>query len=81
MDLLLLVFGADWTTMRSRETSYGLDANGFAIGSITLNTNIDIKAGAQWAQTQFGYAFSNNRNYRHRFTFSHGSGFNKRMGL
>ena len=63
--------------MRSRETSYGLDANGFAIGSIALNTNIDIRAGAQWAQTQFGYAFSN-RNYRHRFTFSHGSGFNKK---
>lgn len=63
--------------MRSRQTSYGLEANDFAIGTLALNTNIDMRAGAQWAQTQIGYAISN-RNYRHRFTFSHGSGFNKK---
>lgn len=61
--------------MRSRETAYGLEANNFAIGSLALNTNIDLRAGAQWAQTQIGYALSN-RNYRHRLTFTHGSGFN-----
>lgn len=63
--------------MRARQTSYGLGANGFAFGTIALNTNIDMRAGAQWAQTQIGYAISN-RNYRHRITFSHGSGFNKK---
>ncbi len=63
--------------MRSRQTSYGLDANGFAPGVLALNTNIDLRAGAQWQQTQIGYAFSN-RNYKHRVTFSHGSGFNKK---
>lgn len=61
--------------MRSRENSLGLEANNFAIGNIGLNTNIDMRAGAQWAQTQVGYAISN-RNYRHRLLFTHGSGFN-----
>ena len=61
--------------MRSRQTFYGLAAADFAIGTIGLNTNIDVRASAQWAQTQVGYAFSN-RNYSHRINYSHGSGFN-----
>lgn len=70
-----------WTgltnVMRSRENAYGLEPNNFAIGSIGLNSNIDLRAGAQWAQTQIGYAISN-RNYTHRIIFTHGSGFNKK---
>lgn len=61
--------------MRARENSLGLEANNYAIGSIGLNSNVDMRAGAQWAQTQIGYAVSN-RNYRHRILFTHGSGFN-----
>ena len=63
--------------MRSRENSLGLEANNYAIGGIGLNSNVDMRAGAQWAQTQVGYALSN-RNYRHRILFTHGSGFNKK---
>ncbi|MCU7693926.1 TonB-dependent receptor [Haoranjiania flava] len=63
--------------MRSRENAYGLAAGDFAIGSLGLNTNIDMRAGAQWAQTQIGYAVSN-RNYTHRILLTHGSGFNKK---
>lgn len=63
--------------MRSRENHLGLEANNYAIGGIGLNSNVDMRAGAQWAQTQVGYAISN-RNYRHRLLFTHGSGFNKK---
>ena len=63
--------------MRSRENVYGLSPADFGIGGLGLNTNIDMRAGAQWAQTQIGYAVSN-RNYRHRIIFTHGSGFNKK---
>ncbi len=63
--------------MRSRENSLGLEANNYAIGGIGLNSNVDMRAGSQWAQTQIGYAVSN-RNYRHRILFTHGTGFNKK---
>jgi hypothetical protein len=62
--------------MRSRQTAYGLEASTFSSGSIGLNTNVDLRAGAQWAQTQLSYGISN-RNYRHRLTLSQGSGFNR----
>lgn len=61
--------------MRSRENTLGLEATHYAMGGIGLNSNVDMRAGAQWAQTQVGYAISN-RNYRHRVLFTHGSGFN-----
>lgn len=64
-------------SMRAQQNSYGLQANDFSIGSIALNTYVDMRAAAQRAQTQVGYAFSN-RNYNHRLTLQHGSGFNKK---
>lgn len=63
--------------MRFQQDIYGLQSNDFAFGSIALNTNIDMRAGTQRAQTQVGYAFSN-RNYRHRLNFYNGSGLNKK---
>ncbi|MGJ7031147.1 TonB-dependent receptor [Niabella hirudinis] len=63
--------------MRARQNAYGLEAADFAFGKPGLNTNIDLRAGAQWVQTQVGYAASN-RSYRHRFLLTHGSGFNKK---
>jgi hypothetical protein len=64
-------------TMRAQQNIYGLQANDFSIGTIALNTYVDMRAGAQRAQTQMGYAFSN-RNYNHRLTLQHSSGFNKK---
>ncbi|ULT44415.1 hypothetical protein KRR40_14330 [Niabella defluvii] len=66
-------------TMRAQQNIYGLQANDFSIGTIALNTYVDMRAGAQRAQTQMGYAFSN-RNYNHRLTLQHSSGFNKKDG-
>ncbi|SDE22498.1 TonB-dependent receptor [Niabella drilacis] len=63
--------------MRVRQNAYGLEAADFTPGKPGLNTNIDMRAGAQWPQTQAGYAASN-RNYRHRFLLTHGSGFNRK---
>lgn len=63
--------------MRSRQNAYGLEATDFAPNRLGLHTHIDMRAGAQWVQTQAGYAVSN-RNYRHRFLLTHGSGFNKK---
>ncbi|MBO9618031.1 MAG: TonB-dependent receptor [Niabella sp.] len=63
--------------MHARQDGYGLSPTEFALGSTGLNTNIDLRAGGQRAQTQVGYALSN-RNYRHRFLLTHGSGFNRK---
>lgn len=63
--------------MRLRQNAFGLEANDFTLGNIGLNTNIDLRAASQRAETQVGYAISN-RNYRHRFLLTHGSGFNKK---
>ncbi len=63
--------------MRNQQNIYGLQANDFTMGALALNTNIDMRAGTQRAQTQFNYALSN-RNYTHRIMLSHASGFNKR---
>ncbi len=64
-------------TMRAQQNVYGLHANDFSMGAIALNTYVDMRAGAQRAQTQIGYAFSN-RNYSHRIVLQHSSGFNKK---
>ena len=53
--------------MRSRETSYGLDANGFAIGNVR-SIPILTEQGCTMGLNTVGYAHLN-RNYRHRFTF------------
>jgi len=63
--------------MRMQQNAYGLQANEFTFGALALNTNVDLRAAAQRVQTQIGYALSN-RNYRHRVTLNHASGFNKK---
>ncbi len=60
---------------RARRDVYGTHPSDFSVGGIGLNSDIDLRAGAQWTQTQVGYAISN-RNYRHRLHFAKGSGFN-----
>lgn len=65
------------SVMRSQQNVYGIGVNDFSFGNIALNTHIDLRASAQRAQTQVGYALSN-RNYTHRITLHHGSGFDKK---
>lgn len=62
--------------MRNRDLSLGLRYNTFAFGDLGSNTNIDARASRQRAQTSFGYAYSN-RNYNHRWNFSHSTGMSK----
>jgi len=63
--------------MRNRDLSIALRPNTFAFGDIGSSTYIDARASKQRKQTQFGYAISN-RNYRHRWSFYHGTGLNKK---
>lgn len=63
--------------MRNRTLSIGLQQNLFAFGGIGTAVNIDARAGKQRKQTEFGYAYSN-RNYTHRFSITHSTGFNKK---
>lgn len=62
---------------RMRDASTGLQYTTFAFGDIGSNTNIDMRASKQRKQTSIGYALSN-RNYRHRMTFTHSTGINKK---
>jgi len=62
---------------RLRDASTGLQYTTFAFGDIGSNTNIDMRASKQRKQTSIGYALSN-RNYRHRMTFTHSTGINKK---
>ncbi|RYY87235.1 MAG: TonB-dependent receptor [Chitinophagaceae bacterium] len=63
--------------MRNRDVEYGLRPNTFAFGDIGSNTNIDVRASKQRAQTSFNYALAN-RNYTHRVMLTHGTGLSKR---
>ncbi|RYY65667.1 MAG: TonB-dependent receptor [Chitinophagaceae bacterium] len=63
--------------MRNRDVEYGLRPNTFAYGDIGSNTNIDVRASKQRAQTSINYALAN-RNYTHRILLTHGTGLSKR---
>ncbi|GAB4091077.1 TonB-dependent receptor [Flaviaesturariibacter terrae] len=63
--------------MRNRDVEYGLRPNTFAYGDIGSNTNIDVRASKQRAQTSVNYALAN-RNYTHRVMLTHGTGLSKR---
>lgn len=62
--------------MRNRELTIGLRPSSFGYGDIGSSTNIDARASKQRKQTQIGYALSN-RNYNHRFNFTHSTGMSK----
>lgn len=62
--------------MRNKDQSFGLRYNTFSYGDIGGATNIDARASKQRKQTTFGYAVTN-RNYRHRWNFTHSTGLNK----
>lgn len=62
---------------RNKDVSYGLRTNTFAFGDIGSNTSIDSRASKQRRQTSFSYANSN-RNYTHRWIFTHSTGMSKK---
>lgn len=63
--------------MRNRELNIGLHNSTFAFGDLGSAISIDSRASKQRAQTEYGYALSN-RNYTHRFTFTHSTGISKK---
>lgn len=63
--------------MRNRDLNIGLRYNTFAFGDLASSTNIDTRASHQRKQTQFDYSVTN-RNYRHRWGFTHSSGLSKK---
>ncbi|MBA4196183.1 MAG: TonB-dependent receptor [Chitinophaga sp.] len=63
--------------MRNRDLSLSLRPNTFAFGDLGAVTNIDTRASKQRKQTDFGYAYSN-RNYTHRWSFTHSTGISKK---
>ncbi|TCJ17753.1 TonB-dependent receptor [Flaviaesturariibacter flavus] len=63
--------------MRSRDVEYGLHYTTFAFGDFGSNTNIDVRASKQRAQTSVNYANAN-RNYTHRVMLTHGTGLSRR---
>jgi len=63
--------------MRNRDVEHGLQYTTFAYGDIGSNTNIDVRASRQRAQTSINYAMAN-RNYDHRIMLSHSTGVSKK---
>ncbi|MGG9971585.1 TonB-dependent receptor [Ferruginibacter sp. SUN002] len=62
---------------RYTENLPGLQANKYAFGNVGGVYAIDARASRQRKGTNFGYTVSN-RNYVHRFTVNHSTGFNKK---
>lgn len=62
--------------MRNRDASHGLRPTTYAFGDLGGTTFLDTRASHQRKQTSINYAASN-RNYVHRFMFTHSSGLNK----
>ncbi len=63
--------------MRNKDQAFGLRYNTFSFGDFGSNVSIDSRASKQRKQTEFGYAFSN-RNYTHKFSFTHSTGISKK---
>ncbi len=61
--------------LRNRESTIGLAATTFAYGDMGGLTSFDTRASHQRKQTSINYALSN-RNYVHRFMFTHSTGLN-----
>lgn len=63
--------------LRNRDNSLGLRATPYAFGDLGGLNHLDTRASYQRAQTSINYATSN-RNYVHRFMFTHSTGLNKK---
>jgi hypothetical protein len=63
--------------LRNRDISLGLKATPYSFGDVGGLTYMDSRASYQRKQTSINYAISN-RNYVHRFMFTHSTGLNKK---
>ena len=63
--------------LRNRDISLGLKAIPYSFGDVGGLTYMDSRASYQRKQTSINYAISN-RNYVHRFMFTHSTGLNKK---
>ncbi len=63
--------------LRNRENTIGLRPTTFAFGELGGLISFDTRASSQRKQTSINYALSN-RNYVHRFMFTHSTGLNKK---
>lgn len=63
--------------LHNRQYTPGLQSNKYDFGGLGGANFLDTRASKQWKQTRVGYAVSN-RNYAHRLTFTHSTGFNKK---
>ena len=63
--------------LRNRESVSGMNSNTFSFGDIGGQTSFDTRASHQRKQTSINYALSN-RNYTHRFMFTHSTGLNSK---
>ncbi len=61
--------------LRNKQNAYGLQSNRFSFGALGGATLIDSRAFKQRKQTSMVYSLSN-RNYVHRFGYTHSTGFN-----
>ena len=62
--------------LHNKQYTPGLQSNKFDYGGLGGANYIDTRASKQRRQTRIGYALSN-RNYVHRFSITHSTGFNK----
>ena len=62
--------------LRLRTTELSLGLTPFAFGGVGGASNVNVRAGAQRAQTRASYAVSN-RSYRNRVMFTHSTGLTK----
>ncbi|HEX3024788.1 MAG TPA: TonB-dependent receptor, partial [Chitinophagaceae bacterium] len=74
---LFSLFGGLNDVLRNRETVVGLRNNGFSFGGIGVSTQIDSRPQKQRKQNSFAYTFSNGM-YKHKISFTHSSGINKK---
>ena len=63
--------------LRNRDIALGLKAIPYSFGDVGGLTYMDSRASYQRKQTSINYAISN-RNYVHRFMFTHSTGLNKK---
>ena len=63
--------------LKNKQYTPGFQSNKYEYGGLGGTTFIDARASKQRRQTQIGYALSN-RNYVHRFSISHSTGFDKK---
>ena len=71
------LWGGLTDVLHNKQYSPGLQSNKYDFGGLGGSNFIDTRAFKQYRQTKVGYALSN-RNYVHRLSITHSTGFNKK---